>query len=168
MKDNNVNHLYPHERRAGKIRVQMVAIILLGISISFILSAYRSLSRDFDGVVINKSLDIGFSKTCWLFLVPKEVLGIASDSSEIITTLKGEKPARRVGVSGIIYDQVRLLQRVTKSSYSPFIYIEDERHLDLGIQWFLWGFFGIIAAIFAYRRGEPEFDLIPLPTTQDS
>lgn len=134
----------------GKIQPQVVAVILLTFGVSLLLSAYRSLGREFAGVVIAKSTEAGFSSAFWVFLIPPEALQIASGTSDIPRTLQNA-PRRRVGISRVVYGEVREMQSISKSAFSPFVFVDGERHLDLGLQWFAWGLICLVASIITYR-----------------
>lgn len=149
----------------GMIRARVVALLLLILSVSMINSAYRSLSREFHGVVISKSLDEGISKAFWLFITPASLPETSTTGKTIIQNMLQNAPTRRVGVSRLVYVDVHIFHEVSKTSFSPYIFVEGTRHLDLGLQWLTWGLLGCLASMLIYRQatiskaffpGEPE------------
>jgi hypothetical protein len=150
----------PGNRRAGRIRARLIAIILLGFGISLLLSAERSISRQFSGFVLEKGAHQEFGQGFWLrisapvteltVLPPPDAEGVASGPGApwLLDPLR----SRRVGVSRFIHKHAVPMQTIQKVAYSPFIFLDGERHIDLGVQWLLWGLLSIIIAALAYRR----------------
>jgi len=139
--------------RSGRIRIQLIALLLLGIAISLFLSAGKSLSREFDGWIINKHAEDGLRSRCWLDLSVADGLTSRPDAPmTALQAMQGKLPLKRVGVSGMVYDQSSPLQRASKAAWSCFIYIDDERHIDLGLKWFIWGIIGICAALIIHGK----------------
>ncbi|HOY67755.1 MAG TPA: hypothetical protein PLP29_12775 [Candidatus Ozemobacteraceae bacterium] len=138
--------------RRGRIRIQLVAVLLLGIAISMFLSAARSLSREFDGLIVDKLSEEGLRSAYWLDL-SAQVGSLSQDPSSIaLQAMQGSLARRRVGVSGMVHDQSRLLQRARKAAWSCFIYVDEERHIDLGLKWLAWGIIGLCAAVIIHRK----------------
>lgn len=142
----------PRSPRDGKIHPQVVALLALGLGVSLVLSAWRSLGREFSGVVVEKRAEASYSSSYWVYLVPPDLLNspIAPDS---LVKKMTESSRRRVGISRVVYGEIREFQTISKKAFSPFIYLEDERHLDLGVQWLFWGIISIGVSIFAFRSG---------------
>lgn len=138
--------------RRGRIRTQLIALLLLGIAISMFLSASKSLSREFVGLVVDRHAEDGLRSGCWLDLSLTDGLTQEEVSTTFLNAIRGTQPTRRVGVSGMVYDQARPLHRVSKSAWSCFIYIEDERHIDLGIKWLIWGIICLCSAIIIHGK----------------
>ncbi len=137
--------------RGGKIHPQVVALLALGLGVSLILSAWRSLSREFAGV--EKRAEAGYSPGYWVYLVPSNFLEGPVPPDSLVKKLT-ESGRRRVGISKVVYGEVREFQTISKGAFSPFIYLENERHLDLGVQWLFWGLISIGVSIFAFLSGQ--------------
>ena len=139
--------------RSGKIGAQMLALLLLALSLGVILAAYRSLTRDFRGMVVSKITEEAVPPHFWVFLVsPGELQALASPTPGLCKDLLEQNPRRRVGISGIIFEQVLVGQTLGKAAFSPFVYVEDERYLDQGVYWGILGLLGIVLSIVVYRR----------------
>ena len=140
---------------SGRIRVQAVAIIMLGLSVSMVLSAYRSLGREFSGMILGKSSEQGIAPSFWVYITDPELL---KDEVAVGLSLRGGStiPKRRVGVSKFVFEKAGVFQRISKASFSPFIKLDEETHLDLGLQWMTWGVFGIVASFFIFFQFVPE------------
>jgi len=141
--------------RSGKITPQVVALVVLVFSVSLTISAYRSLRREFSGVVVAKSYDAGFSNAYWIYLVPPEFIQAATSTAGL-DEIFSRAPRRRVGVSRIVHDGSRELQTISKEAFSPFVFVETDRYLDLGTQWALWGIIGVASSIFTFRLHIPQ------------
>ncbi|MBP7636210.1 hypothetical protein KBA41_18730 [Candidatus Ozemobacteraceae bacterium] len=152
--------------RAGRIRVQLIAMMLLGISISMFISAGKSLSREFVGLVADTHAEEGLRSGYWLDLAVTDGLSGEEASKAFLNAVRGTHPTRRVGVSSMVYDQAKPLFRVSKEAWSPFIYIEEERHIDLGIKWLIWGIIGVCAAIIIHGKTHDR-DILPIPSLTD-
>ncbi|HEY9070568.1 MAG TPA: hypothetical protein VIV61_09935 [Candidatus Ozemobacteraceae bacterium] len=151
---------YQPAARRGRIRIQLIAVLLLGIAISMMLSASRSLSREFDGLIVDKLSEEGLRSAYWLDLSTQPDSPAQDPSTIALQAMKGSLARRRVGVSGMVFDQSRLLQRARKAAWSCFIYIDEERHIDLGLKWLAWGIIGLCAAIIIHRKTRDQ-RLIP-------
>ena len=147
-------------RRRGKISLQIIGILLLGLSVSFFLSAWRSLGRSFDGFIVRKAMDSEFSHAYWVYLVPiPETGNNPAGVAEFLRTIRADTPGRRVGVSSMLFEEARVGQRLVKGSFSPFLFLEETRFLDLGIQWGLIGLGCLlVAATLAWqlKQGSPS------------
>lgn len=152
--------------RAGKIRVQLIAMMLLGIAISMFISAGKSLSREFVGLVTDTHEEEGLRSAYWLDLAVTDGLSGEEASKAFLNAVRGTHPTRRVGVSSMVYGQAKPLYRVSKEAWSPFMYIEEERHIDLGIKWLIWGIIGVCAALIIHGKTHDR-DVLPLPSLED-
>lgn len=134
-------------------------MLLMIISCSMLISAYRSLNRNFSGVVVKKFTSPGLSfDQYWLFLLPDSEVTTSSGSNAILNALtKGQQiesdaKLNRVGVSAVVFAEASTLSKVEKESLSPFIKIQSETYIDLGINWFLFGFAGVLLSIWMYLQ----------------
>lgn len=152
--------------RGGRIRVQLIAMMLLGIAISMFLSAGKSLSREFVGLVSDTHAEEGLRSGYWLDLAVTDGLSGEEASKAFLNAVRGTHPTRRVGVSSMVYDQAKPLYRISKEAWSPFIYIEEERHIDLGIKWLIWGIIGVCAAVIIHGKTSDR-NVIPIPSLTD-
>lgn len=137
--------------RAGKIKIRVFALLLLLVSCSFVISSYRSLGREFSGVVIRKSASSGALSTQYqLFLMPMsdELNPELLHKAFTDTTF----PLQRVGVSAVVYEQAQNLENINKKSMSFTITVGDLQLIDLGLFWFLQGFAGILISIWMYSQ----------------
>lgn len=132
--------------RSGKIKTRVFSLILLMLSCSMMISAYRSLGREFSGVVVKRTTSPGITSTqYYLHLRPD-----SSDISrqEVIAALtERDQPSQRYGVSAIVYEQAQLFEKVSKNSFSFFIIVGGENYFDLGLFWMLMGLAGAIIAV---------------------
>ncbi len=137
--------------RSGKIKARIFALILLIFSCSMIISAYRSLSRSFSGLVIRKTATAGFGLTQYhLFLLPAHK---ASDTEFLTKVLSDATfPLQMVGVSAFVYERAQQLENVEKKGLSFFIAVENTDFIDLGLFWLLLGLSGIAIAIWMHLQ----------------
>ncbi len=146
--DKNTNGSY---NRSGKIKTRVFALMLLMLSCGMIISAARSLGREFSGTMIRKSSTPGITSTQYhLFLLPTE---IASSSESILQALSNpDQPLQRVGVSALAYAEARELEFIEKKAYSFMIKVADSNCIDLGLFWMLMGLAGICGSIWMYLQ----------------
>ncbi|MBF0500461.1 MAG: hypothetical protein HQM09_10035 [Candidatus Riflebacteria bacterium] len=141
--------------RSGRIPLQVVTILVLGISISFLMSGWRSLGRSFDGMIIDKASSNALMPGYWVYLAPIPEGGVASASvAEMIRSIGQSGRGIRVGISELCHELARPMQRLTKERFSPFIHLEGEPYLDLGLQWVLIGIIGILASVLMYKQSK--------------
>ena len=119
------------------------------------MSAFRSLGREFDGVLIKKSISSAIvSSEYWLYLLPSDQLNIMGGEEGLTESLTIDKENQlnlnRVGVSEIVYTQAQKLFKIEKKAFSPFILVQSQSFIDLGINWFLFGIAGILLSIWMY------------------
>lgn len=150
----------------GRIRIQLVALLLLGIAVSMIISAAKSLSREFVGLVVDTHAEDGLRSGYWLDLSVTAGLSPEESSAAFVNAIRGLQPTRRVGVSSMVYDYARPLHRVSKKAWSGFIYVEEERHIDLGIKWLIWGIIGLCSAIIIHGKTKDR-NVIPISSLDD-
>jgi len=142
----------------------LFALLLLLLSGSILISSYRSLAREFSGTLIKKSLSEGATSTqYWLFLLSDKDLTTNAGKNAVINALGTEGQIdytgelQRVGVSAIVFNEVKMLNRVEKAAFSPYVKVESQVFIDLGINWLLFGLAGIILAIWMYAQtAKPE------------
>ncbi len=147
-KNNNNNGSY---NRSGKIKTRVFALMLLILSCGMIISAARSLGREFSGTMIRKSSTPGITSTQYhLFLLPSEV---ASSSEDILKALSNpDQPLQRVGVSALAYAEAQELEFVEKNAYSFMIKVANSNCIDLGLFWMLMGIAGICGSAWMYLQ----------------
>lgn len=61
-----------------------------------------------------------------------------------------EPQLQRVGVSAIVFNDAKPLSRIEKGVLSPFIKVDSQSFIDLGINWLLFGLAGILLSIWMY------------------
>ncbi|PKL47686.1 MAG: hypothetical protein CVV42_12380 [Candidatus Riflebacteria bacterium HGW-Riflebacteria-2] len=149
--------------RSGKIKTRIFALILLMLSCSMLISAYRSLGREFSGVVVKRTTSPGITSTqYYLHIRPAGENLSRNEVIAALTETESDRPSHRYGVSAIVYEQAQLFEQVSKSSFSFFIAVGGENYLDLGLLWLLMGLAGIIISIVMHfqtinRRREPKY-----------
>ncbi len=121
------------------------------------ISAYRSLGRQFSGFLIRKTFATGAaSNQYWLFLLPQSELASNSGEAAVISTMTPDQQAeyegdlQRVGVSAIVYNEAQSLNRVEKAAFSPFINVESQTYIDLGLNWLVFSLAGLVLSIWMY------------------
>ncbi|MGM0598923.1 MAG: hypothetical protein ACQETH_03790 [Candidatus Rifleibacteriota bacterium] len=127
------------------------------LSIGLIISAFRSLSREFNGILIKKSMSTAIvSSEYWLYLLSPEQLTIMGGEDELTEALAIDNGSNldlnRVGVSEIVYTQAQKLFNIKKKAFSPFILVQSQSFIDLGVNWFLFGIAGILLSMWMYRQ----------------
>ncbi|NLI78469.1 MAG: hypothetical protein GX442_18770 [Candidatus Riflebacteria bacterium] len=137
-------------------------MLALGLGVSLILSAWRSLGREFSGVVVEKRAEAGYSSSYWVYLVSSDFLKTPVAHESLVKKMT-EAGRRRVGISRVVFGETRELQTISKAAFSPFIYLDEDRHLDLGVQWLFWGIISIAVSIFTFRSGQK-----PAPEEEES
>lgn len=136
--------------KAGKIKIRIFAILLLGLSVSGLLSAYRSISREFHGIVLKKH---STANRYWLELFPtSKDTTFPLDNEQIVLALTNKITGTRVGVSSVVYKQIRSADTVSKLRFSQYVTIDDERYIDLGVMWFIYSVIGIIISFLMYKQ----------------
>lgn len=139
------------DSRAGKIKTRVFALLLLMLSSGMVISAFRSMGREFSGTVIRKTATPGITSTQYhLFLLP------TSETTNSETVLKAlanpEQPLHRVGVSAVAYAEAQELVTVEKKSYSFIITVAGSKRIDLGLVWLLLGFAGVCGSFWMYLQ----------------
>jgi len=113
--------------RSGKIKTRVFALMLLMLSCGMIISAARSLGREFSGTMIRKLSTPGITSTQYhLFLLPAEV--------------------------ALAYAEAQELEFVEKKAYSFMIKVADSNCIDLGLFWLLMGIAGICGSVWMYLQ----------------
>ncbi len=132
--------------RSGKIKTRIFALILLMLSCSMLISAFRSLSREFSGIVVKRSTSPGITSTQYLYLRSDDI--DLSQNDVIAALTENDQPSsQRYGVSAIVYEQAQLFEVVSKKSFSFFIVVGGESFFDQGLLWLLMGLAGIAIAL---------------------
>lgn len=141
---------FTSSNRTGKIKTRIFALLLLMFSCSLIIGAYRSLNREFSGVVVQKILTPGFPSEQYHIRLAKlpDILSLES----IIETLSGKNlPTKQVGISSVVYEQTQIYSPISKKKLSLTIQVGEENYIDLGVIWLLFGIFGVTVSILMYR-----------------
>lgn len=138
-------------KRSGKIKTRVFALMLLMLSCGLLISATRSIGREFSGTMIRKTAIPGITSTQYhLFLLPTAV---ATSSESILDALTHpELPLQRVGVSALAYAEAQELEFIEKKPYSFMIEVAGSRFLDLGLFWMLMGIAGLCGAVWMYLQ----------------
>ncbi len=135
----------------GIVKARVFALILLILSTSLVLSSYKSLKREFSGSLFKKEkIDNLYSTGYLLYLVPTKS---TEEKEEVLRVLSDDRPTmHRVGVSSLVYEASSELVRVSKSKFSIFILVGQERYFDKGLFWFIWALLGIMCSILMYYQ----------------
>lgn len=140
-----------HPNRSGKIKTRIFALVLMIFSCSILISGYRSINREFAGVLIRKTAAAGIASTQYqLHLLPMTGDFNTELLNKAITDLN--YPLQRVGVSALAYEQAQSLESVEKKSMALTITVDDGTFIDLGFSWILAGIAGIIISIWMYLQ----------------
>ena len=151
-------------KRSGKIKIRVFALMLLALSTSMCISAYKSMSRSFSGIVVNKSTAAGItSDRYWLSLSPMAEIEPLSPGDRITMAIQGKLQGHLIGVSEMVHEQASLMENVSKERFSPFIKVGTEKFIDLGLNWLILGIFGILGSLFMYKQ-----TLVPLPNSPET
>ncbi len=137
--------------RAGKVKTRIFALVLLMLSCSMLISAYRSLGREFSGIVVKRTSSPGITSNQYYLHLRTDVKTLTR--TDVIETLtEKEQPSHRYGVSVLLYEQAQLFEDVSKQSFSFFIVVGGEKFFDLGLLWMLMGIAGIVIAIIMHYQ----------------
>ena len=137
--------------RAGKIKTRIFAMILLILSCSMLLSAGRSLGREFSGTVIRKSQNQGIALTQYYLHIMPDSPDVTPES--LIKALSDEEtPLQRIGVSSVVYVESEILGRVSKNTSALNIAVNDNLFIDLGVFWMIMAIAGIAIAFWMYGQ----------------
>lgn len=138
-------------KRSGKVKTRVFALILMLFSCSILISAYRSLSREFIGAVIRKTATTGIASTHYqLHLLPISGNFNPETLNKALADL--DYPLQRVGVSAMVFEQAQTLETVEKKSLSLRILVGGSYFLDLGLFWLLSGIAGILISIWMHLQ----------------
>lgn len=137
--------------RAGKIKTRVFALLLLMLCCGMLISAFRSMGREFSGTVIRKAAIPGITSTQYhLYLLPSSE---ATSPEVILKALANpDQPLQRVGVSAVAYAEAQELVTVEKKSYSFIIDIAGSQRIDLGLFWLFLGLAGLCGSFWMYLQ----------------
>ncbi|MFZ2955466.1 MAG: hypothetical protein WA705_01020 [Candidatus Ozemobacteraceae bacterium] len=114
-------------------------------------------------MIVGKASNQDLTPDYWVFLAPIPSEGLASSSvAELFRSVGAGTQTHRVGISEMCHESAHPMQRLRKETFSPFLYLEEERFLDLGIQW---AFFGIIGICFAVLMSRQAMNFRQTPKT---
>lgn len=152
MKSMSPNTSGLNSPRRGSIRIQLVAIVVLLLSMVLLMSSYRSLSRDFDGIVVTKDTEDALPPQFWVKIAPLEGTDpLVGWTAESIDALLARGDSRRVGISGVVFEKLHFGSRLQKAAFSPLVLADGDSFLDQGIIWGILAVLGVFASIFIYR-----------------
>ncbi len=143
--------------------MSLVALVLLVLGVSLVLSGTRSLRRSFDGFVLHKVENTGLLNSYVLYLVDQPDQSTVAVPAGVINVLA---TARMVGVGNMVYADAQVGIKVRKDPDSPWIWLESERYLDLGVRWILMGLFWAVLSLIVARQAtapteSPELSALP-------
>ena len=142
--------------RFGKIKSRIFAIILLGLSCSLALVAFKSLNRSFDGIIMNKEIHNGFIQNNYdLYINPnyKDNSDQTISKQDILNVFVGNyNDYFKVGVSYFAYEEADRLMVIKKEKYSPIIKLNENTFIDQGVFWLTLSIIGVIISIMIYKQ----------------
>ncbi|PKL42163.1 MAG: hypothetical protein CVV41_15405 [Candidatus Riflebacteria bacterium HGW-Riflebacteria-1] len=137
--------------KSGKIKTRIFALVLLMLSCSMLIAAYRSISREFSGMVVKRTTTVGVTSNQYFLHLKSDLSNLSR--AEIINTLtENARSAQRFGVSAVVYEKAQLFEHVAKNSFSVFISVGGENFFDLGLLWMLMGFGGLAISLFMHYQ----------------
>lgn len=139
------------DSRSGKIKTRVFALVLMLFSCSILISAYRSLGREFSGAVIRKTATTGIASAHYqLHILP---IGANFDPETLNKALADlDYPLQRVGVSAMVFEQAQTLETIEKKGLSFRILVGGSYFIDLGLFWLLTGLAGIAISIWMHLQ----------------
>ena len=121
------------------------------LSCSMLIAAYRSISREFSGMVVKRTTTVGVTSNQYFLHLKSDLSNLSR--AEIINTLtENARSAQRFGVSAVVYEKAQLFEHVAKNSFSFFISVGGEYFFDLGLLWMLMGFGGLAISLFMHYQ----------------
>lgn len=145
--------------RSGKIKSRVFALILLMLSCSLAIVAYKSLRREFDGIIIEKETKSGFITKRYNLLIYADSKNL--NHIEVLNILQGNyADLQTVGISKFAYNDAMTSERIRKRSGSPIITIGNTTYIDQGLFWIAISILGMLISNLIYRQ-----TLIKLPDT---
>lgn len=140
---------------SGKIKVRVFALILLVLSCGNIVSAFRSIKREFSGLSIRKATTSGIISNHYrLYLLNTDKNPASQEFQALLKKILADDsyPLRPVGVSRMVYNGTSILTKVSKKAYTPFITVEDDKYFDKGVVWMIFGLSGIFLSFWMYSQ----------------
>ena len=142
--------------RSGKIKSRIFALILLVLSCSLALISFKSLSRNFEGMIMHKEINNGFiQKKYDLYINQDYEANKQNDISkqDIINVLvENYNDYTKVGVSYFAFEEAERLMIIKKQKYSPIIKINDNSFIDQGVFWLALSLLGAIISFMIYKQ----------------
>ncbi len=146
--------------RFGKIKSRVFALIVLMLSCSLALSAFRSLSRKFDGKIVYKKVQNGFiSNNYDLYLNQdyKNTINKDLSNQDIINFfVENLDDYRKVGVSYFTYEDAEISMIIKKEKWSPIILLNENVFIDQGMYWIFLTILGIIISFTIYFQSKKK------------
>ncbi len=140
----------------GKIKSRAFAFILLMLSCSLGLTAFRSLGRSFNGLVVHKEIHNGFIQNNYDLYIEQNDLNnskVEISNKDVINILALKlDDYTKIGVSYFVYEAAEKSMIVKKIKNSPIIDLNGETYIDQGLFWGIMSLIGIILSILIYRQ----------------
>lgn len=153
--------------RSGIIKARIFAIVVLMLSSSLAISAFKSLGREFDGMVMHKETTSGFiQKNYDLFLNQnyKSDEHKQITNNDALTVLMGNfDDYTRVGVSKFAYQDAEPSMLIKKKQGSPIIVLNGTNYIDQGLFWAFISLLGMFISNLIYKQ-----TLIKLPEADEN
>lgn len=143
--------------RSGKIKARSFALILLILSCSLAFSAFKSLGRSFDGIIVFKNVQNGLFRNNYNLYIDQDYNKNNNNQelnkNDIINVLVDNlSDYTKIGVSYFAYEETDLSSIIKKEKYSPIIKINNTKFLDQGLFWLIASLLGIIISIIIYKN----------------
>ena len=140
----------------GKIKSRIFAFILLMLSCSLALSAFKSLGRSFDGLIVYKEIKSGFIQKNYDLYIDKDYK--VNENQEIsnkdvinIFSLNFDDYTK-VGVSYFAYEAAEKSLIIKKEKNSPLIELNGEKFIDQGVFWGILSIIGMFISYLIYKQ----------------
>ena len=147
--------------RLGKIKARIFALVLLMLSCSLAITAFKSLNRRFDGIIIHKEVRSGFiQKNYDLYLNENykstEKIEISNNDAIKILTENFDDYSK-VGVSYFAFQDAEPMMSISKKQGSPLITLNGITYIDQGLFWIFISLFGVAISYAIYKQTNVKF-----------
>ena len=141
---------------SGKIKARFFALILLALSCSLAITAFKSLGRNFDGLVVYKAVHTGFIQKNYDLYISQDYSSNSqqklSNSEAIQLMVENFEDYTKVGVSYFAFQEAMISSRVTKKRGSPIVIVDGSYFIDQGLFWIFLSLLGSATAVTIYRQ----------------
>lgn len=140
----------------GKIKSRIFAFILLMLSCSLALVAFKSLGRSFDGLIVHKEIKSGFIQKKYDLYIDQDYKAnenqVISNKDVINIFTLNFDDYTKVGVSYFAYEAADKSMIIKKEKNSPIINLNGERFIDQGLFWGILSIIGMLISYLIYKQ----------------